>query len=150
MRKKLLSNKYHESSDAHEAIKGMLASLDDPYTRFLDPKDFKEMRIDTSGELTGIGIQLSLDKATNKLIVVSPIEDTPAFNAGIKANDVIVSIDGKDTDGMDIDNAVKLIRGEIGTSVDLGILRGKELIKVSLIRSKIEIRSVVSLSLIHI
>ncbi len=144
LRKKLLSNKYHEPSDAHEAIKGMLSSLDDPYTRFLDPKDFHEMRIDTSGELTGIGIQLSLDTKTNNLVVISPIEGTPAFNAGIKPNDIIISIDGKDATGMDIDSAVKLIRGKKGTSVTLGILRGEQSLEIPLIRTRIEIRSVIS------
>ncbi len=144
LRSEVLGNKYYESSDAHDAIKGMLLRLDDPYTRFLDPKDFKEMRIDTSGELTGIGIQLSLDEKTKNLIVVSPIEDTPAFKAGIQANDIIISIDNNYTDGMNIDEAVKLIRGKKGSTVRLGIRREDEILNFSLVRDLIEISSVVS------
>ena len=67
LRKDLLTKSYAGEEESYEAIKGMLASLDDPYTRFLDPKEFKEMRIDTSGELMGVGIQLSLDKDTKEL-----------------------------------------------------------------------------------
>ena len=142
LRKKVLSAKYVDSIDSHEAIRGMLASLEDPYTRFLDPKEFKEMRIDTSGELTGVGIQLSLDKNTNNLVVISPIEGTPAFEAGVKSRDIIVSIDGKATKGMTIENAVKLIRGKKGTEVTLGLLRAGKIIKIEIIRDKIEIHAV--------
>ncbi|KGG12552.1 MULTISPECIES: S41 family peptidase [Prochlorococcus] len=144
IRKKLLSNTYFDSSEAHQVIKDTLLTLQDPYTRFLDPADYKEMRIDTSGELMGIGIQLSLNEKTNKLVIVSPIEDTPAYNAGIQPNDIIISIDDNNTEGMGIEDAVKLIRGEKGTTVSLGILRGEKYIKLSLVRSRIEIRSVIS------
>ena len=102
----------------------MLASLKDPYTRFLDPKEFKEMQIDTSGELLGVGIQLSLDKDTKEeLTVVSPIEGTPASKAGVQPKDVIVTIDGKSTSGMSTADAVKLIRGPEGSKVVLGLRR---------------------------
>ena len=83
LRKDLLSKSYAGTAESYEAIRGMLASLDDPYTRFLDPKEFKEMQIDTSGELTGVGIQISLDKDTKEIVVVSPIEGTPASKAGV-------------------------------------------------------------------
>ena len=111
LRKDLLSKSYAGADESYEAIRGMLASLDDPYTRFLDPKEFKEMQIDTSGELTGVGIQISLDKDTKEILVVSPIEGTPASRAGVQPKDVIVSIDGKSTKGMTTEDAVKLIRG---------------------------------------
>ena len=97
LRKDLLAKNYSATSESYEAIRGMLASLDDPYTRFLDPKEFKEMQIDTSGELTGVGIQLSLDKDTKELVVVSPIEGTPASKAGVQPKDVIVFINGQST-----------------------------------------------------
>ena len=97
LRKKLLTKKYLDLPESYEAIRAMLAILDDPYTRFLDPKEFNEMRIDTSGQLSGVGIQLSIDKKSNALIVVSPIEGTPAYLAGVQPNDVIVSIDYQST-----------------------------------------------------
>ena len=142
LRKKLLSTKYDNSSESYEAIKGMLATLNDPYTRFLNPKEFKEMRIDTSGQLTGVGIQLSLDKNTNDLIVISPIEGTPAFEAGVQPRDVIVSINDQSTRGMSIENAVKLIRGRKGTEVTLGLQRNNKLIKIQIVRDKIAINAV--------
>tara|TARA_B100000965_G_scaffold223810_1_gene187297 strand:+ start:523 stop:1827 length:1305 start_codon:yes stop_codon:yes gene_type:complete len=142
LRKEILSTKYLESEDTYAAIKEMLTKLDDPYTRFLDPKEFNEMRIDTTGELMGVGIQISLDEVTNEIVVVSPIEGTPAFFAGIKPKDIIVSIDGKDIEGFSIDSTVKLIRGKKGTKVELGIMRDNQLLKVSLIRDKIEINVV--------
>ena len=74
LRKEILSTKYFDTNDAYIAIKDMLKELDDPYTRFLDPKEFNEMRIDTTGELMGVGIQISLDEVTNQIVVVSPIE----------------------------------------------------------------------------
>ena len=142
LRKEILSNKYFDNDDAYIAIKDMLTELNDPYTRFLDPKEFNEMRIDTTGELMGVGIQISLDEVTNQIIVVSPIEGTPAFFAGIKPKDIIVSIDGKSIEGLSIDKTVKLIRGKKGTKVELGIIRKDELLNVSLIRDRIEINVV--------
>ena len=142
LRRDLLKKSFAGSAESYEAIRGMLASLNDPYTRFLDPKQFKEMRIDTSGELMGVGIQLSLDKATKELVVVSPIEGTPASRAGVQSKDVIVSIDGKSTEGMNTEDAVKLIRGPEGSAVILGLRRGDELIDVPLTRARIEINAV--------
>ena len=124
------------------ALISILARVNDPYTRFLDPKQFKEMRIDTSGELMGVDIQLSLDKATKELVVVSPIEGTPASRAGVQSKDVIVSIDGKSTEWMNTEDAVKLIRGPEGSAVILGLRRGDELIDVPLTRARIEINAV--------
>jgi len=117
------SCEYETPEDAYVAIDTMLALLADPYTRFMNPEEFTSMQIDTSGELTGVGIQLSQDPDTNELIVVSPIEDTPAFEAGILSKDVITAIDGESTEGMDINEAVNLIRGPIGSEVTLTIER---------------------------
>ncbi len=142
LRKQILSTKYFDNDEAYNAIKDMLTELDDPYTRFLDPKEFNEMRIDTTGELMGVGIQISLDEVTNQIVVVSPIEGTPAFLAGIKPKDIIVSIDSKPIEGMSIDSTVKLIRGKKGTKVELGIIRDKKLLNISLIRDRIQINVV--------
>ena len=142
LRSKLLKKSFAGNAESYEAIRGMLASLNDPYTRFLDPKEFKEMRIDTSGELMGVGIQLSLDKATKELVVVSPIEGTPASRAGVLSKDVIVSIDGNSTKGMSTEDAVKLIRGPEGSDVILGLRRGDQVLDVPLTRARIEINAV--------
>ncbi len=144
LRRKLLSNKYIDKSSSYEAIRNMLETLEDPYTRFLDPKEFKEMKIETSGELTGVGIQLSLDKDTNRLIVVSPIEGTPAERSGVLSKDVIAFINGETTKGMSIERAVKLIRGKEGTKVKLGLLRNGQYINIEIIRERIEIKAVIS------
>ena len=144
LRKKLLSQKYPNSSDAYEAIREMLSNLDDPYTRFLDPKQFYEMRIDTSGELTGVGIQIIKDEKLDDFVIVSPIEGSPAYQAGIKAQDRIISINNITTKGMDIEKAVNLIRGKRGTKVILGISRNGKLFYKSLLRKKIEIKSILS------
>ena len=100
------------------------------------------MQIDTSGELTGVGIQIAQDEETKKLMVIAPIEDTPAFKAGVLAKDMITKIDGKSTEGMDVNDAVKLIRGQEGTSVTLTIRRGNEDKEYKLTRARIEIHPV--------
>lgn len=142
VRNEYLNRNYTNQEEAYKAIREMLKKLDDPYTRFMDPQEFKNMQIDTSGELTGVGIQLAQDEETKKLMVISPIEDTPAFKAGVLAKDVILKIDGKSTEGMDVNDAVKLIRGEPGTSVNLTVQRGNKQIDYQLTRAKIEIHPV--------
>ena len=144
LRRDVLTRSYAGTGESYEAIRSMLASLDDPYTRFLDPKEFKEMQIDTSGELRGVGIQLSLDKETKELVVVAPIEGTPAARAGVQPKDVIVSIDGQTTRGMTTEDAVKLIRGPEGSEVVLGLRRQGALVDVALKRARIEISAVTS------
>ena len=144
LRKEVLSKTYSDSNEAYDAIRDMLSNLDDSYTRFLEPKEFNQMRIDTSGELTGVGIQIVKDKESDDLIIISPIEGTPAFDAGIKARDKILSIDEISTEGMNIEDAVKLIRGQRGTKVKLEILRGSQSFFKTLSREKIEIKSVSS------
>jgi len=144
LRRNLLAKPYAGTEESYEAIRGMLASLDDPYTRFLDPKEFKEMQIDTSGELTGVGIQISLDKDSKDIVVVSPIEGTPASRAGVQPKDVIVSIDGQSTKGMTTEDAVKLIRGKEGSEVTLGLRRKGQVVQVPLVRARIEIHAVTS------
>ena len=142
LRRDLLARSYGSPKEAYEAIRGMLGTLDDPYTRFLDPREFKEMQIDTSGELSGVGIQLSLDKQSKELVVVSPIEGSPASKAGVQPKDVIVSIDGKSTKGMSTEDAVRMIRGRSGTQVKLVLRRKGELIDVPLTRELIELHAV--------
>ena len=142
LRRQVLSKSYGSTKESYEAIRGMLATLDDPYTRFLDPREFKEMQIDTSGELSGVGIQLSLDKDTKELTVVSPIEGSPASRAGVMPKDVITAIDGKSTKGMTTADAVKLIRGKAGSTVTLQLRRDGKLLDTPLVRARIELHAV--------
>jgi carboxyl-terminal processing protease len=142
VRQQYLNRSYANREEAYTAIREMLEKLEDPYTRFMNPEEFKNMQIDTSGELTGVGIQLSQDEKTKELVVVSPIEDTPAFDAGIQSRDVIIKIDGKSTEGMDVNAAVDLIRGPIGSRVILTVRREEEELEFPLIRDRIEIHPV--------
>jgi len=142
VRDKYLKRSYANKEEAYTAIREMLKQLEDPYTRFMDPEEFKNMQIDTSGQLSGVGIQLAQDEETKKLMVIAPIEDTPAFKAGVLAKDVITKIDGKSTQGMDVNDAVKLIRGQEGTPVTLTIQRGNQEKDYQLTRARIEIRPV--------
>lgn len=142
VRTEYLDRTYTSQEDAYVAIREMLEQLEDPYTRFMDPEEFRNMQIDTSGELTGVGIQISQDEETNDILVVSPIEDTPAFDAGIRAQDVITAIDGESTEGMDLNDAVNKIRGPVGSEVTLTIRRGEEEMDISMARARIEIHPV--------
>ncbi len=142
VRKQYLGKSYQNKEDAYEAIREMLEQLEDPYTRFMDPQEFQNMQIDTSGELTGVGIQIAKDEETDRLVVIAPIEDTPAFEAGILAKDIIISIDGTDTKGMDVNNAVKLIRGKPGSSVTLTIKRNGQPKDYQIVRARIQIHPV--------
>ena len=141
-RTEYLDKTYTSDEQAYNAIREMLERLGDPYTRFMDPREFKNMQIDTSGELTGVGIQLTQDPDSKKLVVISPIEDTPAFDAGIQAKDIISKIDGQSTKGMNINEAVSLIRGPIGSQVILTIKRENLEIEFPIVRAKIEIHPV--------
>lgn len=142
IRKQYLSRNYATKEDAYKAIREMLKKLDDPYTRFMDPQEFKSMQIDTSGELTGVGIQLTQDEDTKKIVVISPIEGTPAAKAGVLAKDEITKIDGKSTTGMNVNDVVNLIRGPVDSEVSLTIKRNNQEKIFKLKRERIEIHPV--------
>ncbi|MCU0549889.1 MAG: S41 family peptidase [Leptolyngbya sp. Prado105] len=142
VRSQYLNRTYKNKEEAYKSIREMLKRLGDPYTRFMDPAEFRNMQIDTSGELTGVGIQLAADEKTKKLTVISPIEGSPASSAGIAAKDIITKIDGKSTEGMDVNKAVTLIRGPVNTQVKLTVQRGTQQLEFNLKRAKIEIHPV--------
>lgn len=142
VRKEYLSRSYPTQESAYKAIREMLKKLNDPYTRFMDPEQFKDLQVDTSGQLSGIGIQIAPDQKTKQLTVIAPIEGTPAAAAGIIAKDIITKIDGKSTQGMDVNQAVSLIRGQPGTTVNLTILRNGQTRDLAIKRAQIEIRPV--------
>ncbi len=124
----LLSRKYIDKKALdpqkmfYGAISGMVASLGDPYTVFLAPDAQKATQEDLGGSFEGVGIELGFNK-DKRLAVIAPLSQTPADKAGIKPGDLIVKIDDKDTTGMSLPDAVKLIRGTKGTAVKLSILR---------------------------
>ena len=128
-----------ESMDA--AINGLLQSLD-PYSAYMSPEIFDEMQTETSGEFGGLGIEVGMEAGVVK--VISPIDDTPASRAGIKAGDYIVKIDGEQVQGKSLTEAVDLMRGLIGTSIELTIRRRgeKKALTIILVREIIEIQSV--------
>jgi carboxyl-terminal processing protease len=141
-KKYVIRANYKTDAEAYKGVRAMLKTLGDPYTQFLDKREFQELRLDTSGNLIGVGIQLTQDPKTKQLVVVSPIEDTPAAKAGIISKDVILRIDGKSTKGMDVTKAVSLIRGQENTTVVLTIKQGNQTIQHKLLRQKIEIHPV--------
>ena len=124
------------------AIKGMVSSLNDPYSIYMDAKMYKEFRMETEGSFSGVGIVISVkDKL---LTVVSPIEGTPGEKAGIRSGDQILKIDGKETLNLALDEAVGKIRGQEGTDVTLTLRRGEVIKDYKLTRANIQIKTVSS------
>ena len=142
-----IQNEYVEDVDQAEvmdsAINGVLQSLD-PYSNYMNPKVFEEMQTETSGEFGGLGIEVSMEAGVVK--VISPIDETPAAKAGVKAGDYIVRINGEQVQGKTLMEAVNLMRGPAGTSIEITVrrkgLRNAKIFKI--IREIIEIKSVVS------
>lgn len=144
VREEYLGKEYKSKEEAYTAVRQMLSKLKDPYTRFMDPKAYASMQVDTSGELTGVGIQIDIDPKTKELLVIAPIEDTPAAKAGIQPKDIVQAIDGVATKGMSRELAVSKIRGKAGSSVKFTIRRGSKVFDVDLMRSRIELKAVKS------
>jgi carboxyl-terminal processing protease len=118
-RQTLLGQEYTSKEAAYTALEELLAELGDPYTRFMTPEEFRAFTNQTNGQLVGVGIQLTLDPDTQTLTVVQPIEDSPAIAADIQPGDRILQIDGTTTRDMTVEDAANLIRGKVGTTVDL-------------------------------
>ena len=131
----------HTEKDAHKAIETMVASLGDRYTRFLDKEAFEEEKESIEAELTGVGIQIGLDKE-QRVIVIAPIEGTPAAQADLRPNDLIIEIDDKNTSGLSIEEAAKRIRGPVGTKVKLLIQREKIKFTKVIQRDRIPIKAI--------
>lgn len=123
------------------AIRGMLTGLD-PHSTYLDKEAFHELRVGTTGEFGGLGIVVGMEDGFVK--VISPIDDTPAQRAGIKAGDLIIRLDGKTVKGMSLDDAVKIMRGRPGTSIELLVVRSGEdkPLTFNVTRDKIRVQSV--------
>lgn len=143
IREDLLSQEYTSQEQAYSALRKALDLLDDPYTRFMDPKQYEQLTSQTSGELSGVGMRLKLDEATKAIIVVEPIKNSPAIKAGIKPGDRILAIDGQSTEGMTVDQAAEKIRGTVGTNVSVKVGRPDQSdFEVILTRARIELEAV--------
>ena len=125
------------------AIRGMLSGLD-PHSSYLNEEEFKELQIGTTGEFGGLGIEVGMEDGFVK--VISPIDDTPAQRAGVKAGDLIIRLDGKPVKGMSLNEAVKIMRGKKGTSITLTIVREgvDKPLKIDIVRDVIRVKSVKS------
>ncbi|MDT8383386.1 MAG: S41 family peptidase [Gammaproteobacteria bacterium] len=123
------------------AIRGMLSGLD-PHSSYLDPENFKELQVGTSGEFGGLGIEVGMEDGFVK--VISPIDDTPAMRAGVKAGDLVIRLDEQPVKGMTLHEAVKIMRGKVGTDIVLTIIReGEEKpLKITITRDVIKVKSV--------
>ena len=131
----------NQSESMDSAINGLLQSLD-PYSAYMSPEIFNEMRTETSGEFGGLGIEVSMESGVVK--VISPIDDTPASKAGIKAGDYIVKINNTQVQGKSLSEAVDLMRGPVGSGIELTVRRRgeKKALIFNIIREVIQIQSV--------
>ena len=141
---KIKQNYVQEVSDKElfdNAIKGMLQGLD-PHSNFLNEKDFKDLKIGTKGEFGGLGIEVTMEDGFVK--VITPIDDTPAFKAGVKPGDLIIEIDGGSVKGLSLNQAVDLMRGKVGEPILLSIARKGENspLEIKIVRAKIKVKSV--------
>ena len=143
VRQKALKQPLTTREQTYAAIDQMLESLDDPFTRFLPPSQYQSLQTSTSGELTGVGLQIALDTQTGMLTVISPISGSPAEVAGLRPLDQIVKIDGVETAQMTLEEAANRMRGPIGTLVTLTIQRSQEVLSdFELVRDRITLNPV--------
>lgn len=136
--KSIYNSKVTDQERVWGAIQGLASSVDDPYTVFFNPEDNKMFTDEIKGSFSGIGAEIGMKEGV--LTVIAPLKNTPAWNAGLKAGDKIIKINDKDTNDFIIDEAISLIRGEVGTNVHMTIIRegeGKAL-EFDIIRGKID------------
>jgi carboxyl-terminal processing protease len=145
VRQEVLKQPLKDQEVAYEAVQQMLASLDDPFTRLLKPEQYHSLQVNTSGELTGVGLQIALNPKTEQLEVVAPIAGSPAEKAGIRPRDRILQIDGISTAKLTLDEAAARMRGPIGSRVSLVVEReGEDSTEIQLLRSRIALNPVVA------
>ena len=143
VRQKALKQALPDHESAYSSIQKMLAGLDDPFTRLLKPDQYRSLQTNTSGELTGVGLQISLDAETKVLKVIAPIAGSPADRAGVKPADTILKIDGVPTAGLSLDEAAERMRGATGSRVMLTMQRmGSEPSEVEIVRDRIALNPV--------
>jgi carboxyl-terminal processing protease len=157
IREKVLKKNLKDRATTYGEIQTMLALLDDPFTRLLRPDQYRSLKTSTSGELTGVGLQIALEAETKQLQVISPIAGSPAEKAGIQAMDLILNIDGEPALGLSLDEAAERMRGKLGSVVQLQIQRARsatapqtadrqqpDIRDYDLVRDRIELNPVVS------
>ncbi|MFB2833950.1 carboxyl-terminal processing protease CtpA [Floridanema evergladense] len=145
VRQNALKQRTKNREEAYSVIGKMLASLDDPFTRHLQPSQYRNLQVSTSGELTGVGLQIATDEETGNLLVVTPIAGSPAQKAGIKPGDRILKIDGVSTTQFTLDEAATRMRGLRGSQVVLTVRRQQEEAKeVTLVRDRIALNPVIA------
>ncbi|MFM7365479.1 MAG: carboxyl-terminal processing protease CtpA [Cuspidothrix sp.] len=145
VRQKALKHYLPNQESAYTIIQDMLRSLDDPFTRFLEPEKYRSLQVNTSGELIGVGLQIAFNPQTGILEVIAPIENSPAQKAGLKPRDRILKIEGLSTENLTIDEAAARMRGAVGTVVTLFISRpGEQDREVILVRERIALNPVIS------
>ncbi|WP_243406845.1 carboxyl-terminal processing protease CtpA [Cuspidothrix issatschenkoi] len=145
VRQKALKHYFPNQKAAYTTIQDMLKSLDDPFTRFLEPEKYRSLQVNTSGELTGVGLQIAFNPQTGILEVIAPIENSPAQKAGLKPRDRILKIEGLSTENLSIDEAAARMRGPAGSVVTLLISRaGEQDQEVVLVRDRIALNPVIA------
>jgi carboxyl-terminal processing protease len=125
----------------YQALRDMLATLGDPFTRFLDPQHYRSLQTSTSGELSGVGLQIAIDEQDH-VVVIAPIEGSPAATAGIQSHDFIVAVNGESVQGLSLDSVAELMRGTTGSVVDLTLQREDEIFTVRIVRESIAINPI--------
>ena len=144
VRQQALKRRMSDRQQAYDVIEDMLARLDDPFTRLLRPQQYKTLQVSTSGELTGVGLQIAIDPETKAIEAISPIAGTPAEFAGIQPNDLILNIDGVPTTQLSLEEAANRMRGPIGSHVVLRVQRyaDKKIEDLDIVRDRIAINPV--------
>ncbi len=146
IRDKVVKAPLNDRPQTYTAIQEMLANLDDPFTRLLKPEQYRSLQVNTSGELTGVGLQIAIDPQTNTLTVIAPIAGSPADRAGIQPLDRILKIDGTPTSELSLDDAATKMRGTVGTAITLTLGReGRDSPEdIKLVRDRIALNPVVA------
>jgi carboxyl-terminal processing protease len=144
VREKTLKKTDFNRETTYGLVQGMLGILDDPFTRLLKPEQYRSLQTSTSGELTGVGLQIAQEVETKHLKVIAPIAGSPAAKAGIQAADLILAIDGKSADGLTLDEAAERMRGTIGTVVNLVVEHSGAQQDYDLVRDRIELNPVIA------
>jgi len=145
VRQKARSQHLKNREDTYSVIDKMLTSLGDPFTRHLQPSQYRSLQVSTSGELTGVGLQIALEQETGNLQVIAPIVGSPAEKAGIKSGDLILKIDGIPTTQFTLDEAAARMRGPMGTQIILTVRQKKaDPQDVRIVRDRIALNPVVA------